>query len=67
MKYLKHAILLLFLLLALSVCGTAVLWVMEKLFNVTFDNLIYAGFKVGFIAAVLLVVPSWIKKKKSNS
>lgn len=66
MKYVRYTILLLLLLLALSACGTAVLWIMGKLISITFDNLVYAGFKIGFIATILLIVPSWMKKKKSS-
>lgn len=64
MKYLKYALLLCLLLIALSLCGTAVLWVMEKLFHVAFDSLLFAGFKAGLLACALLGIARLVKGKK---
>lgn len=66
MKYMKYAVLFLLLLVALSLCGTAVLWIMGLLFNTSSENLFYDGFRVGLLACALLIVPGLIKKKKKE-
>lgn len=66
MKYIRYAMLLLLLLLVMSACGIAVLWIMGKIFSVTFDNLIYSGFRIGLIASILLIISNQIKKKKEQ-
>ena len=63
MKHIRSAVLLLLLLLARSACGTAVLWILGELFQVAFDSLLYSGFKVGFLATLLLLLSGLIKKK----
>ncbi|MBP3541898.1 MAG: hypothetical protein J6K72_08840 [Clostridia bacterium] len=63
MKYVKYAVLALLTLAALSLCGTAVLWIMGKILHLTFDNLLFAGFKVGLVACVLLALSELWKKR----
>ena len=64
MKYVKYAVLALLTLAALSLCGTAVLWIMGKILHLTFDNLLFAGFKVGLAACVLLALSAFWKKRR---
>lgn len=66
MKIVKAVILWCLMLLALSVCGTAVLWVMSKLVAVSFANIFYSGFKIGFVASVLLLCFCLIRNRKTK-
>lgn len=66
MKYLRYAVLAVLLLAAMSLCGTVVLWIFGKLLNLSFDNLIYSGFKVGFVATVILGVSEYVKRRKAK-
>lgn len=55
MKYIRICALGLLLLVALSLCGTLVLKIFDIILYVDFDNIWFAGFKVGCVACILLL------------
>lgn len=63
--YIRSAMLIVLLLVGLSVCATMVLEILQWLFRITFDNLLFSGFKVGVIASVILLTGAYLKGKKS--
>ena len=64
-KYIRYSILLSLLLIGLSICGTAVLGIFAFLMRISFENILYSGFQVGFLAAILLLAVTYLKRKKS--
>lgn len=66
MKILKAVVLWCLMFFALPVCGTVVLWIMSKLVAVSFTNIFYSGFKVGFAAGIILLCCWLIKNKKAK-
>lgn len=62
----RKAVLLVLQLVAFSACGTVVLWIFDKLMNTTTDNLLFAGFKVGLVALIILGVDKWLSRRKST-
>ena len=64
-KYLRYGILFILLLIGLSLCGTTVLGIFGFLMQISFENILYSGFQVGFLAAVLLLAVTYLKRKKS--
>ena len=61
----RKALLVLLMLAAFTVCGAIVLWIFDKLMNTSTDNLLFAGFKVGFTALIILGVDKWLSRRKS--
>ncbi len=67
MKIVRSIVLEFLLLVAMLLCGTATMKILDILFKLNYENIGVAGFKVGFIAwLVLLVITIIVKIKKSN-
>lgn len=66
MKYVRYAVLTILLIVALSACGTLVLWLFGKMLNITWDNLVGEGIKVGLIASVLLIAGNCYRNSKKS-
>lgn len=64
MKYIRNTLMIILLFAVLTVCSTVVLWVMGKIMNITFDNIFYNGFQVGFLAGDVILIYNFAKKKK---
>ena len=65
MKYVKTVLLAVALLVALSLCGTVVLKIFDIIMELNIDNIFYAGFQVGLIAFILLMVGRIVKQRKA--
>ena len=65
-EIMKKAALLLLKLTAFTACGAFVLWVFDLLMNTTTDNLLFAGFKVGFVALFLDAGWAWLNSRKKT-
>ncbi len=66
MKYVRYTVLTILLIVSLSACGTLVLWLFGKMLNITWDNLVGEGIKVGLIASVLLIAGNYYRKSKRS-
>lgn len=67
MKIVRSIFLELLLLVVMLLCGTATMKILDILFKLSYKNIWIAGFKVGFIAwLVLLVITIIVKIKKVN-
>ena len=64
MKYVKYAILWLLALAALCLCGTVVMQIMNFVLCLNLEQVFGIGFKVGFIAWLLLSCSILIHKLK---
>ena len=64
-KFVRYTILMILLLAVLSVCGAMVLGIYGSLLQVTFDNILFSGFKVGFIASVIMLTGAYLKRNKA--
>ena len=62
----RKVVLVLLTLVVFTACGTVVLWIFDKLMNTTTENLLYAGFKVGFLGLIILYGTSWLARKKEK-
>jgi len=61
----KKAVLYILCLLSMWLCGTVVIKIFDWLMKLGIDNVVYEGFKVGFIAwVVVIILPLFTKKKK---
>ena len=60
----RKVVLVLLMLVAFTAWGTVVLWIFDKLMNTTTDNLLFAGFKVGFVALIMYGASSWLSRRK---
>ena len=60
----RKVVLVLLMLVAFTACGTAVLWIFDKLMNTTTDNLLFAGFKVAVVALILDAGWAWLSSRK---
>ena len=60
----RKVVLVLLMLVAFTACGTAVLWIFDRLMNTTTDNLLFAGFKVGFTSLMILGADKWLSSRK---
>ncbi len=67
MKIVRSIVLEFLLLVAMLLCGTATMKILDILFKLNYENIWGVGFKVGFIAwLVLLVITIIVKIKKGN-
>lgn len=66
MKILKNIALYLLLLIAMAVCGTAVLKIYDLVLDLDFENIWTAGFKVGFIAWILMLIYIYYRHSKGK-
>ena len=64
MKFLKTIILYILLLVAMVLCSTAVMKVLDFIFDIGYENIWNIGYKVGFAAWFLLSGAIIIGKKK---
>lgn len=61
MKVIRYVILEAILLVAMLLCGTAVMKILDIILKLNYDNVWNIGFKVGFIAWMILLV-DWIRR-----
>lgn len=66
MKIVKYILLEILFLIAMLLCGTGTMKILDILFQVGFDDIWTIGFKVGFIAWLGLSVMSAISKIKKK-
>lgn len=67
MKIIKSIVLEFLLLVIMLLCGTATIKILDLLFKLNYENIWEIGFKVGFIAwLVVLVITIIVKVKKGN-
>lgn len=64
MKFLKTIMLYILLLVAMVLCSTAVMKVLDLIIVIGYDNIWNIGYKIGFVAWVLLSVATIMGKKK---
>lgn len=64
MKSLRYVILAALLLVVFTAFGTMVLWIFQQLLGSSFENLLYTGFKVGFLAWILFLAEAYWQKRK---
>lgn len=64
MKILKNIALYLLLLIAMVVCGTAVLKIYDLVLDLEFENIWMSGFKVGLIAWILMLIYVYYRRSK---
>ena len=67
MKYVKDCLLYILLLISVVLCSTAVMKVLDLVFKIGYENIWTIGYKVGFVAWLLLSVASIIRKRKNWS
>ena len=61
----KKVVLYIMCLLAFWGCGAVVMKIFDWIMKLEIENVVYEGFKVGFIAWILVVIlPFFTKKKK---
>lgn len=61
MKVIRYVILEAILLVAMLLCGTAVMKILDIILKLNYENVWNIGFKVGFIAWMILLV-DWIRR-----
>lgn len=66
MNAVKNVLLVLLLVVGLSVLATPTLWILGKLFQVAFDNILLEGIRVGVIACILLGIGYLVKTKQKT-
>ena len=64
MNYVKMAVLAILALIALSACASLVLWILGTILKIVITDIIYTGFKIAFVAFIVLSVWQYIKKKR---
>ena len=65
MKYVKDCLLYILLLISVVLCSTAVMKVLDLVFKIGYENIWTIGYKVGFVAWLLLSVASIIRKRRN--
>lgn len=61
----KKSVLYILCLLAFWLCGAVVMKIFDWIMKLEIENIVYEGFKVGFIAWLLVsILPFFTKKKK---
>ncbi len=67
MKIVRSIVLEFLLLVVMLLCGTATMKILDIVFKLNYENIWVAGFKVGFVAwLVLLVITIIVEIKKGN-
>ena len=66
MKILKTIVLYMLFLLVMVLCGTAVMKVLDIIFQLDYENVWTIGYKVGFLSWLILSVMSFISKAKKK-
>ncbi len=64
MKFLKTIILYILFLVAMVLCSTAVMKVLDLIFDIGYENIWNIGYKVGFVVWLLLAGAIIISKKR---
>lgn len=64
MKILKYILLEILLLIVMLIISTGVMKILDLIFKLNYENIWNIGFKVGFIAWLILLIISIIKKYK---
>jgi len=64
MKILKYILLEILLLITMLIISTGVMKILDLIFKLNYENIWNIGFKVGFIAWLILLIISIIKKYK---
>lgn len=62
----KNVVLAILLLIALVLCGTLVMKIIELILGPNYENIWMVGFKVGFLAWILLIVGNVIYKLRKR-
>ena len=65
-KILRAVVLSLLALVAMVLCGTAVVWIMNSVLGRGMDDIWLDGFQAGFLAWILEIVWNTVKKLKSK-
>lgn len=66
MKIVKYIVLRMLSLIAMMLCGTAIMKIFAVLLKLSYENIWSIGFKVGFIAWLVLSVVTIINKIKKK-
>ena len=66
MKIVKYIVLRMLSLIAMILCGTAIMKIFAVLLKLSYENIWSIGFKVGFIAWLVLSVVTIINKIKKK-
>lgn len=66
MKILKTIVLYMLFLFVMVLCGTAVMKVLDIIFQLDYENVWAIGYKVGFLSWLILSVMSFISKAKKK-
>lgn len=65
-KILRTVVLSLLSLIAMVLCGTAVVWIMNSVLGRGMDDIWLDGFQAGFLAWILEIIWNTVKKLKSK-
>ncbi len=65
-KILRTVVLSLLSLVAMVLCGTAVVWIMNSVLGRGMDDIWLDGFQAGFLAWILEIIWNTVKKLKSK-
>lgn len=66
MKAVKFIILEILFLIVMLICATVTMKILDILFKISYENIWMIGFKVGFLAWIVLLVITLIVKVKSK-
>ena len=66
MKIVKTIILYMLFLVAMILCGTAVIKILDMVFQLNYEDVWSIGYKVGFLSWLCLSVMSFISKAKKK-
>jgi hypothetical protein len=66
-KIAKTVVLSLLSLVAMVLCGTAVIWIMNSVLGRGMDDIWLDGFQAGFLAWILEIIWNTVKKLKSKT
>lgn len=66
-KATKTVVMSLLSLVAMVLCGTAVIWIMNSVLGRGMDDIWLDGFQAGFLAWILEIIWNTVKKLKSKT
>jgi hypothetical protein len=66
-KATKTVVMSLLSLVAMILCGTAVIWIMNSVLGRGMDDIWLDGFQAGFLAWILEIIWNTVKKLKSKT
>lgn len=67
MKIVKIILLNVLLLIAMCICGTFVMWVLDVILSLEYPSVFVIGTKVGFVAWLILLVGQVYRKCKKST